>query len=282
MTPVSAPTVSICVPSYNAERFVGETLRSVFAQTYTDYELILVDDASDDATLSVVESFSDARLSVFRNETRLGAAGNWNAAIAKARGHYVKLLCSDDVLAPDCVERQVGVLDDGANATVAMVGGRRDVIDTDGRVLFRARGGGGLDGRVDGRRAIRRTVQMATTPFGEPSFVMLRRSVLDEIGEFRGNYGYVVDMDLWARVLRHHDYFGLDGTLGSFRVSNSSWTSRLAARQGREARRWFREVAADPAFGVTKPDLALCLTKTHLLSRARRSAFAVAEWRSKR
>lgn len=270
---MNPPTVSICIPSYNAEPFIGDTLRSVLGQTYTDFEVIVVDDASDDATVSVVESFrTDPRLTVHRNAKRLGAAANWNRAISLARGRYVKLLCSDDILVPDSVERSVAVLD--REPEVAFVGGRRDVIDARGRVLFRARGGGGMRGRVDGREAIRRTLRLATTPFGEPSFVLVRRSVLEHVGLFSDHYGYVLDVHLWARLARAHDcYVIADATLGSFRLSGTSLSAQMAKRQGHEARRLFRRIAEDPAFGVSEPLLALALAKTHVLSRARRLAF---------
>ena len=127
MSAAPAPTVSVCIPAYNAARFIGEAIGSVLAQTCRDFELVVVDDASADDTVDVVRRFSDPRLRLLRNARNLGLAGNWNRATSEARGRYVKLLCQDDLLRPDCLADQVAVLDHPGNGDVALVCARRDI-----------------------------------------------------------------------------------------------------------------------------------------------------------
>jgi teichuronic acid biosynthesis glycosyltransferase TuaG len=100
--------VSILTPAYNVERYVAETIRSVQAQTVADWEMILVDDCSTDATASVIETFtSDARIRLVRNEVNAGAAAARSRALQESRGRYVAFVDGDDVWLPEKLERQL-------------------------------------------------------------------------------------------------------------------------------------------------------------------------------
>ena len=94
---MKSPRVSICIPTYRQIDFLRETLRSVKAQTFEDYELIIFDDSPDDSVEQLVTSFEfDDRLYYQRNPIALGSPANWNAAIRHAKGDYIKLLHHDD------------------------------------------------------------------------------------------------------------------------------------------------------------------------------------------
>src|SRR5687768_7226762 len=128
------PLVSVCIPTYNAEATICQTLASVMAQTMADFEVVIADDASTDGTLREVAAFgSDPRVRVLPPGPRARMEANWNRAVEAARGRYVKVLGHDDLLYPDCLARQAAVLKDPANAGVVLVGCRRDIVDGDGR-----------------------------------------------------------------------------------------------------------------------------------------------------
>ena len=101
------PLVSIVVPAHNAAEFIDDTIHSVLGQTYEDFELIVVDDASSDATLEVVEQFSDARIRVIKCKRNGGAAKARNRGVLAARGRYICFLDADDLWQPDKLERQL-------------------------------------------------------------------------------------------------------------------------------------------------------------------------------
>jgi glycosyltransferase involved in cell wall biosynthesis len=104
------PKVSICIPTYNGASFLSETLRSVAQQTFEDYELIIVDDGSEDETLVIAGEFAakDARVRIFRNDERAGSsARNANRCLNHARGEWIKFLFQDDLMAPTCLARMV-------------------------------------------------------------------------------------------------------------------------------------------------------------------------------
>lgn len=99
--------VSVIMPAFNDERFIGEAISSVLNQTYPYLELIVVDDCSIDNTIKIVEQFSDTRLHLYSNEKNMGAAYSRNLAISKAKGDYIAFLDGDDVWLENKIEKQL-------------------------------------------------------------------------------------------------------------------------------------------------------------------------------
>lgn len=109
--------VSIVMPSYNTAEYIAESIRSVQAQTYSDWELIIVDDCSSDDTDRVVEGFlSDERIRYFKNEKNSGAAISRNRALREAKGKWVAFLDSDDLWHPEKLERQISFMKENGYA----------------------------------------------------------------------------------------------------------------------------------------------------------------------
>jgi glycosyltransferase involved in cell wall biosynthesis len=104
------PTFTICIPLYNAESTIAQTIESILNQTFGDFEVLVVDDCSTDAGPSVVRGFRDPRIVLRRNERNLGYAGNLARCFELATGAYVYLMGNDDVLSPVALERTHGVL----------------------------------------------------------------------------------------------------------------------------------------------------------------------------
>jgi glycosyltransferase involved in cell wall biosynthesis len=275
------PLVSVCIPAYKAERFIAATIESVLAQTTDDWELVLVDDASPDATFEVATRYAgDRRIRLERNAANLGPVGNWNYVVARARGRYVKVLCSDDLLYPSCLAQQAATLT--AHPRAGMVAARRDIIDADGRVVLRDRGLAGLRGAVTGRRALERMVAIGTTPFGEPSVVLFRAEALREAGPFRDDYATLVDVDRYAEVLRRWDCVAVDETLAAFRMTRGSWSDRSHRVQGRNLRRLLDDLAADPSLALPRSAVWRGRLWSYVRAPARGLVFRAAEWRARR
>lgn len=106
--------VSVCIPVYNGERYLAETIQSVISQTYRNLEILIQDNASTDGTWTLVNDLAaiDQRIVLARNFTVLPMASNWNVVINRATGDYIMLLSADDLLLPHFVEKCVGVLED--------------------------------------------------------------------------------------------------------------------------------------------------------------------------
>ena len=132
MPKISNPTVSVIMPVYNVELYVAEAIRSVLAQSFCDFELIIVDDGGTDGSLAICRSFDDTRIRIV-SQTNRGLAGARNTGIYQARGKYVALIDSDDIWSPDKLMRHVDHLDASSNAGVSY--GGAELIDAAGHRL---------------------------------------------------------------------------------------------------------------------------------------------------
>lgn len=222
-------TISVCIPVYNCHAHVAQAVDSVLAQTFGDFELIIVDNCSADGTFELLQEYADPRIRLLRNPENIGACGNWNRLLAEASGRYVKIICADDFIYPQCLERQLAVLE-AADSDVVMVSSGRDIVDERGRNVFR-RHFPGKKGRMQGEQVIRKIVQRGTNIIGEVSAVLFRHEVIAKAGEFDGSLPYVIDLDYWVRVLRHGDLVVMDDYLAAFRVSAASWSVGIADSQ---------------------------------------------------
>lgn len=129
------PRVSIGLPVYNGAAYLAETLDSLLDQTWTDFELIISDNASTDATQDICRSYAarDARIRYLRNRENLGAAANYNRVFHLSSGEYFKWAAADDLCAPEFLERCVEVLD--REASVVLCYPRAQAIDEQGKVI---------------------------------------------------------------------------------------------------------------------------------------------------
>lgn len=129
------PRVSIGVPVYNGADYLAETLDSLLSQTFSDFELIISDNASTDSTESICRAYAvkDSRIRYFRNRANLGAAANYNRVFELSSGEYFKWAAHDDLCAPELLERCVKVLD--RDPSVVLCYSRTKAIDEQGDVV---------------------------------------------------------------------------------------------------------------------------------------------------
>jgi glycosyltransferase involved in cell wall biosynthesis len=128
---MNAPKVSVLIPVFNRKQFIAECIQSALNQVFTDFEIVVVDNASDDGTWEICQQFAalDQRVRIFRNETNIGPVRNWLRCAQEAKGELSKVLFSDDCLEPDCLSEMVLKLDDLDVALVycaALIGVSRD------------------------------------------------------------------------------------------------------------------------------------------------------------
>lgn len=103
--------VSIICPSYNCEKYIEKTLESIFLQTLTDYEIIIVDDCSTDSTVDIVKKINNSKIKLIVNEKNSGAAFSRNLALANATGEYIAFLDADDLWSPTKLEEQINFME---------------------------------------------------------------------------------------------------------------------------------------------------------------------------
>lgn len=117
--------VTVLMPTYNVEPYVREAIESVLRQTYTDFELLVIDDCSNDNTVEVAMSVADPRIRVVRNERNLGLAENLNRGLSMIDSEYVARMDGDDIAMPYWLEREVAILDGNPEIGVCGGGGER-------------------------------------------------------------------------------------------------------------------------------------------------------------
>ena len=235
------PAVSVVVPAFQNRATIAATLRSILAQTHTDFELVVADHSSTDGTLQEARhTTDDPRVRFVSTPAGGGAARNWDRVTDQARGSLLKLVCGDDLLYPTCLAEQVAALREHPSAALAAV--RRDLVDAAGRVLVRDRGLGRMSGLVGGREAVRATVRAGTNLLGEPMCTLLRTDLVRRVGGWATDKPFLIDEDLYVRLLAGHDLVALPRTLAAFRVSAAQWSVRLASDQARQALAFHREL----------------------------------------
>jgi glycosyltransferase involved in cell wall biosynthesis len=224
------PLVSICVPTYNNEEHIADTLTSILQQTYRHLEIIISDDASTDRTLEIVSSLADERVVVIRNHRNIGAPANWFGSLQHATGKYVKIVCADDLLDPQCVERQVEVLESLPEHEACIIASRRRLIDGKGQSI-NAPNLQIAPGTYAGPKIIKRMVRSGTNIIGEPMAAMFRRhDVQAHVHGITDNV-YMMDVQIYMDVLRKGSLVMLPSTDCSFRVHGGSLSSNLAWKQ---------------------------------------------------
>lgn len=220
------PLVSICIPVYNSGAFIKETLESVLAQSYPSIEVVVVDDGSKDDTVKIIESMKDPRLKFHKNAVNLGVSGNWNRSIELATGEFIKIMGGDDLLDKDCVKHQVEVIQ---SHHVSLVTSHKYVINSKGKQIVLKRTFS--EGLIKGKEAFRLSMIDGSNLLGEPVAGLFRRSDFYKAGEYTSEFMYLIDLDLWYRLLGEGSVYVIAKPLYSFRISRTSLSSVLKGSQ---------------------------------------------------
>ena len=236
------PKATIVVPAYNVEATLAETLTALLAQTFRDFEIVIVDDGSHDTTPEVAASFtSDPRVRVVRQANR-GLAGARNTGIAEARGIYVGFCDADDLWHPEKLARHVRHLDANPHVGISFSGSA--LIDDAGRSL-------GLKQKPRLRGITARHVFLRN-PIGNGSAAVMRVAAARAIAwrpwheatrdwVFDETFAQSEDIECWLRLMLSTDWEieGIRGALTSYRVNGGG----LSAATSRQLQSWERMVA---------------------------------------
>jgi len=205
--------VSVIMPVYNAERFIRESIESVLAQSYDNWELILVDDASGDASGEIARAYAeaDARIRFYANERNLGVAKTRNRALGLAAGVYVAPLDNDDVAHPTRLEEQVRFLE--AHPDHALVASDLEIIDEHSRTVA-ARVYPHRDAEIRGCLS-------RMNPIANPASMFRRSAFLELGGAYDESVCPVEDYEFVIRVARRFRLANLERPLTKYRISTT-------------------------------------------------------------
>lgn len=272
--------ISVCIPSYNSEKYIALAIESVLLQTCQEFELIVVDDCSTDNTFEIAKAFNDPRIQLIRNKANLGAQSNWNKCLSLATGKYIKILPGDDTLYPECLAKQLAVLMDSENDDVSFVYCSRDVVDAQGRHVMKARFPG--SGRVSRSTMIKRNVRHGMNVIGEPGAVMFRKSASQKAGGFDASLPYIIDLNYWIRLLDYGDAYALQETLCTFRLSNANWSARLGKNRRTNYLAFIDRHYADAGTDLSKFDYAWGVARAYINELLRSALYLYLKVRARR
>lgn len=256
---VNYPLVSICIPTFNGEKYLEEALKSVLEQTYKNIEVIFSDDSSTDRTLSIIKDFKQGVSFpvLIINHKPAGIGANWNNCISNARGEYVKFLFQDDILFPTCIEELLDALT--SNPQVSMAGSKRSILVTgelkeehkkwleiNGDLQANLHSGEGGNYLLD--KNFLKHKDLLKNPknkIGEPTTVLIRKSIFEQIGYFKEDLIQILDFEFYYRLLKHSQILILNKELAAFRLHPEQASSKNKNKHDSDYEKYYRILYKD-------------------------------------
>jgi glycosyltransferase involved in cell wall biosynthesis len=201
------PTVSVTIPCYNGESYIETAIRSVLAQTFSDLEIVVIDDGSHDRTGEIVQGFKDDRIRYFYQENQ-GLAETRNRLINLAKGEYIGFLDQDDYWEPTKLERQIAVFRN--DPEIVLVYADCYIVDAGGNI----KGKWSQRNKLYRGQVLDRLLQVNFVPI--PT-VLMRKAVFADIGGFQ-SFSYCEEYDVFLRCAAKHPFEYVAKPLASYRV----------------------------------------------------------------
>lgn len=227
---MSKPRVTFVVPCYKLAGFLSACVESILRQSYTDFEILIMDDCSPDNTAEVAQSFNDPRIRYVRNDPNLGHLRNYNKGIELSRGDYVWLISADDYLRSNRVlQRYVELLDRHPDIGYVFCTGYgvRDGVETE--LLGQLQGRGDRDRILSGKALLRKLLSgnFVLTPSG-----MVRRECYEKVSKFPLDMPWCGDWYLWCLFALHYDVGYFAEPMVCYRQQHSlSMTEKLTGER---------------------------------------------------
>lgn len=213
---MSKPKVSIILPVYNSQEYIKEAIESISSQSFKDWELIIIDDASSDQTPNILKKYKDKRIIGLKNDRNMGVAISLNRGLKQATGEYIARIDADDICFPNRFELQVEFLDN--NPATVIVGSNAEIINSSGDVLF-------ITDLPTTDIGIRNML-FVRNPLIHPS-VMFRRKILGKVGNYNIKFNGAEDYELWFRMLKSGRAYNFKKPLIKRRVHDNVVTKKF-------------------------------------------------------
>ncbi|MBI5963252.1 MAG: glycosyltransferase family 2 protein [Chloroflexi bacterium] len=221
---IANPEVTVIIPAYNRAELIGEALNSIFAQTYQNFEVIIVDDGSTDDTARVLKPLAEAGAIRYIHQENLGVSAARNRGITEARGEYMAFLDSDDLFEPEKLELQVEYMQTHPEAGLVHSGFTK--FDNHGNDLG-YRDTSWFSDMIYPQMLLYWTTLMAANT------VLVPKRVFDSVGLFDESLRIGEDLDLWRRIARKYPFGFINKSLARVRVHQGNTSgNRLSVTDG--------------------------------------------------
>tara|TARA_B100001750_G_scaffold248161_1_gene277196 strand:- start:2947 stop:4020 length:1074 start_codon:yes stop_codon:yes gene_type:complete len=220
------PSISVIMTVLNGEKFISKSIDSLFAQSYQNWELIIINDGSTDDTEDIIKTFNSLKIKIITNKSTMGTSYSRNLAISRTKGHYIAILDSDDISLPKRFELQKNYLDNNSN--VGLVGCNMAIIDENCEIL-------------------KEEDEIHSRPFpSEPTYVkwrllwnnvichssvMFRKTIYEKTNGYHQELPFAADYYLWNDFARISEIYQIPEKLVQYRLHSESLTNVETERQ---------------------------------------------------
>ena len=219
-TSKNLPKISVIIPAYNSEKTIKHTIQSVLNQTFTNFELIIINDGSQDSTLEVVTQIQDSRIKVF-SYSNAGGNVSRNRGLDRAVGEFVSFLDADDLWTPDKLQCQLKALQE--NVTTKVAYSWTDYINANGKFLLLGKRIN-VNGNVYENLLINNFLENGSNP-------LICRKALITLGGFDESLSAAQDWDMWLRLASKFDFICVPSVQILYRISYNSVSSNLVRQE---------------------------------------------------
>ena len=220
------PKISVILPVHNGQQYLHECIASVLRQHFTSFELLIADDASTDRSREIIHGFADSRIRFFERNENVGLFANLNRLVEEARAPLVRFLGQDDVLEPDCLEREVAFFDAHPNVGISFCKTRR--INEAGAEIGKG-ALGDLPEVMKPQLSLQHFFYHGCIP-GNISTVCVKRDCFEEFGYFDESYAVAGDYEMWVRISRQRDFGVIHRHLVQLRLHARQLSRALPSR----------------------------------------------------
>ena len=206
---IKHPRISVVMPLYNGEKYLREAIDSILNQTYANFELLLINDASKDSTENIILSYDDSRIIYVKNEENLGLIKTLNKGFDLSRGEFIARMDQDDISTPDRFEKQVSIFE--KNSKIGVCG-----------TLFTPFGKDGKFKTID-HPELHKDIKihlLTACVIGHPT-VMLRKDVVENL-RYDENYQAAEDYELWTRLVKSTEFYNIQESLLHYRIHETN------------------------------------------------------------
>lgn len=196
------PLVSIIIPVYNGEKYVSNAIDSALKQSYSNIEIIIINDGSTDNTMSVLENYKDNKKITIYSKSNGGVSTALNYGIKHANGEYISWLSHDDVYAETKIEKQINQITE-TNDTVVVCSWKS--INKNGEFIFEVKKSKDLFGNITGKELIKKYLRGDIEING--CGVLIPKKIFENVGLFNEKYRYIQDVAMWTEIMLHNYNF---------------------------------------------------------------------------
>jgi glycosyltransferase involved in cell wall biosynthesis len=202
-----SPKISVLMSVHNGAKYLKESIKSILNQTFSDFEFIIVNDASTDNSLEIIKSFSDSRIVILNNPENLGLTKSLNIGLKQASGKYIARLDADDLSFPDRLEKQLSFME--KNIDISLIGSWAKIIDNKGQFIKN-------NYSSSDSNFLKFQISFIKNPLIHSS-IFFKKEILKEIKQYDENFIYAQDFSFYSKVIKRYKISVIPQTLIEYR-----------------------------------------------------------------